>query len=132
MLPQRSADGNTIDGGLGGAAQVGLVGDSSSSSFLLTVTIDGGVKLAALDRRDGLPSLPDVLGRGASVAPWASQAVTDHAGLVEVFTGPAAGMGGQGSLITGDLLVTSAGGLAGAVVLRSRTTSGAAHWTISC
>jgi hypothetical protein len=43
VLPKRSADGNTIDGGLGVAAQDGLVGDSSSSAFLLTVAIDGGV-----------------------------------------------------------------------------------------
>jgi len=43
VLPERSADGNTIDGGLGGAAQDGLVGDASSSAFLLSVAIYGGV-----------------------------------------------------------------------------------------
>ena len=43
VSPQRSADGNTIDGGLGGAAQDGLVGDSSSGAFLLSVAINGGV-----------------------------------------------------------------------------------------
>jgi len=43
VLPKRSADGNTIDGGLGGVAQNGLVGDSSLGTFLLSVAIDRGL-----------------------------------------------------------------------------------------
>ena len=43
MLLEPSADGNTIDGGLGGAAQESLVGDSSSDAFLVSVAIDIGV-----------------------------------------------------------------------------------------
>jgi len=42
-LFQRSADRNTIDGGLDGAAHNGLVRDSSSGAFLVSVAIDGGV-----------------------------------------------------------------------------------------
>ena len=43
VLAERSADGNTIDGGLGGAAQGCLVRDSSSGAFCLAVANDGGV-----------------------------------------------------------------------------------------
>jgi hypothetical protein len=72
VLLKRSADGNTIDGGLDGAAQNGLVGNSSSGTFLPPVAIDGVVELAPLGRRDGWTSLPDVFGRRSAVSPRAA------------------------------------------------------------
>ena len=118
MLLQCSADGNTIDGGLGGAAQKGLVGDSSSGTFLLSVTMDGSVELSALGRCNGLACLPDLFGGRFSVLPGTAQAVPDHASLVKVSAGPAAGMRSQRGLVIGNLFVTAAGGLARADVLR--------------
>ena len=44
--------------------------------------------------------------------------VSDVAGSLEVFAGPASGMSGQGGLVLAGVLLASAGRFAGAVVLR--------------
>ncbi len=119
MLLQRSADGNTVDGGLSGVAQEGLVGDSSLGKLLLSVAIDGCLYVTALD--GGHMTLPPrVFGRGPSVSPGATETVSDIAGPLEALMGPAAGMSSQGGLVLGSILLASVGRFAGAVVLRRR------------
>jgi hypothetical protein len=40
LLPERSADGNTVDRGLSGVAQEILVGGSSLGKLLFSITVD--------------------------------------------------------------------------------------------
>ena len=54
---------------LGGTAQEGLVGDSSSGALLLSVSIDSGVSRASFGRRHWLASLPSLLWCRSSMSP---------------------------------------------------------------
>ena len=78
------------------------------------------VWLVKLGEGNGLTCLAELFGRRSSVSPGVPQSVPDHAGSVELFAGPPAGVSGQSVSALGGHLLAGAGGLARTGVLQVR------------